>query len=122
MSGRRGTPEEALPLSPLEFSVLLVLSDAPLYGYAIVKAIGERWAGSVRLASGNLYQILDRLLGRGWIREMDRREAPGADGRRRYYELTPAGRAVVAAEADRLRELVRSAARMGVIEPLEGRS
>lgn len=111
----RTSVHDALPLSPVEFPVLLVLAEEELYGYAIVKAIQERSAGSVRLASGNLYPVLDRLLGRGWIRELDAREVEGKDGRRRYYTLTPTGRDVLAAEAERLRHAVATAARLGVV-------
>ena len=100
-------PSSDLPLSPLDFSVLLVLARSDNYGYGIVKAIADGSAGSIQLAPGNLYQVLDRLLTKRWIRELERRELPAdGDGRRRYYAITDAGRAVVAAEAARLRAMM----------------
>ena len=72
-----------LPLSPLDLSVLLVLAEEESYGYGIATAIAARSAGAIRLAPGNLYQVLDRLLEREWIRELTKRELPegfGADG------------------------------------------
>lgn len=103
MEGKRGRQG---PLSPVEFSVLLVLESGASWGYGIVKGIAERTSGGIRLAPGNLYQVLDRLLARGWIREV---AAPagesGGDARRRWYGLTGAGRSALRAEAVRLREL-----------------
>ena len=113
-------PGEELPLSPLDFSVLLVLAEEASYGYGIVKAIADRSAGSVRLAPGNLYQVLDRLLERSWIREADPDELPdAADGRRRYYAITEVGRAVAAAEARRLQAMLPTAIRLDLV-PAKG--
>lgn len=113
-------PGEELPLSPLDFSVLLVLAEEASYGYGIVKAIAEHSAGSVRLAPGNLYQVLDRLLERAWIRELDPSELPDvADGRRRYYTITEVGRAVAAAEARRLQAMLPTAIRLDLVPTKE---
>jgi DNA-binding PadR family transcriptional regulator len=115
-------PGDELPLSPLDFSVLLVLAEGASYGYGIVKAIAERSAGSVRLAPGNLYQVLDRLLDKAWIRDLHRSELPDeADGRRRYYAITEVGRAVAAAEARRLQAMLPRAARLDLV-PTKGTS
>jgi DNA-binding PadR family transcriptional regulator len=113
-------PGDELPLSPLDFSVLLVLAEGTSYGYGIVKAIAERSAGSVRLAPGNLYQVLDRLLEKAWIGELDRSELPDdADGRRRYYAITEVGRAVASAEAQRLQAMLPTAVRLDLV-PAKG--
>jgi DNA-binding PadR family transcriptional regulator len=58
-----------------------------------------------RRRRGTLYGIIKRLLADGWIRE----SALGSTERRRAYRLTPAGRKVALAEAERLRDLVLSA-------------
>lgn len=103
-----------LPINPVEFSILLVLQENEAsWGYGIVKAIAAATHGAIRLAPGNLYQILDRLLGRGWIRQVP--AAPGEDSRRRYYGLTKDGRAAVRAEAGRLRALMPTLARMDLV-------
>jgi DNA-binding PadR family transcriptional regulator len=47
------------------------------------------------------------------VAEVDAGEAPDDDGRRKYYRLSPAGRARLLAEADRL-EGWAEAARRGV--------
>jgi len=61
------------------------------------------------------YTALARLEALELVEESDRRAAPSEDDeRRRYYRLTPAGKAVLSAETDRLETLVRHARRKGV--------
>ncbi|MGD8818241.1 MAG: PadR family transcriptional regulator, partial [Acidobacteriota bacterium] len=56
-----------LPMSAVEFTVLLVLADGPSHGYAIVKDIEARSDGQISLLPGNLYAILQRLNDTGLI-------------------------------------------------------
>ena len=112
--------ETHLPINPVEFSILLALEESRAsWGYGIVKAIAARTHGSVRLAPGNLYQILDRLLVRGWIRQVP--PAAGEDARRRYYGLTKEGHAAMRAEAARLRALMPTLTRMDLLPSPRGR-
>lgn len=111
---------EHLPLKPLDFSILLVLARQDSYGYGIVQAIAERSAGGVRLAPGNLYPVLDRMIQAGLIREAGRRSRAGDDRRRRYYAITPLGRRIAEAEAERLRAMVGTAQDLDLL-PSEGR-
>lgn len=99
--------DELIPMRPLDFSVLVALADADDYGYGIVKRIRQREGGAIHLAPGNLYQVLDRMIDAGLIEQLDRRDE--ADGRRRYYGITPFGREVAGAEAQRLRAVVDTA-------------
>jgi DNA-binding PadR family transcriptional regulator len=99
--------------------VLLVLSDGDLHGYGIMKEVSRQSGGSVRLEVGSLYRALDRLLEGGLIEETEA-PAEGAtlatDGeRRRYYRLTPFGRQMAQAEAERLRAVLRLATAKGLI-------
>jgi DNA-binding PadR family transcriptional regulator len=103
MADRR--PQDSLPLTPALFHVLLALADGEKHGYAIMKEIEQRTAGKVVLSTGTLYGIVKRLLADGWIRE----SALGSTERRRAYRLTPFGRSVALAEAERLRDLVGAA-------------
>jgi DNA-binding PadR family transcriptional regulator len=98
--------EGALPLSEPVYHILLALADEPRHGYGIIQAV-ERWTeGRVRLRTGTLYTALRRLEEDGVVAEPADRPAPEEDGRRRYYTLTPHGRAVLRAEAGRLERLV----------------
>ena len=99
-------PQDLLPLRPLEFSILLVLSRDEQYGYALAKMLAEDEHGSIRLAPGNLYQVLDRMIRAGLVREAARRPAAGArNERRRYYAITELGLDVASLEADRIRAM-----------------
>jgi DNA-binding PadR family transcriptional regulator len=101
------------PLKPHWFQVLLALSDGPRHGFAIREAVEERTAGGTVLWPATLYGVLRDLADAGLVAEVDAGEAPDDDGRRKYYRLSPAGRARLLAEADRL-EGWAEAARRGV--------
>lgn len=106
-------PNSLRPLKPLEFSILIALIEEELYGYALAKRLSEASFGGVQLSPGNLYHVLDRMIANGLLRavEMDDPE----DARRRWYGATPLGRKVAAAEARRLRTLLRTAERLALI-------
>lgn len=112
------TPESFLPLKPVEFLILMTVADGERHGYGIMLDIAERTGGAVRLEAGGLYRSIRRLLADALVAESARRPAAGEDDeRRRYYALTPLGRRVVAAEALRLRALVRDAEAIRLIDP-----
>jgi DNA-binding PadR family transcriptional regulator len=96
-----------LPLTPLSFQILLALVDEERHGYGIMKEIESRTRGRMSPATGPLYLAAQRLLDTGLIAESAKRPAPELDDRRRkYYKLTPLGRRVAAAEAERMAYLV----------------
>src|SRR5258708_40370017 len=100
---RTRSPESFLPLKPHWFHVLLSLADREQHGYGIMQEVLDRTGGKVRLWPATLYGTLKRLIDAGLIEESDARPAPELDdARRRYYELTPFGRRVLAAERARL--------------------
>ncbi len=104
-----------LTLSPQQFHILLALTDGRLHGYAILRDIADRTGGALRLGTGTLYTALARLDALGLVEESSRRPAATADDeRRRYYQLTDTGKAVLNAETERLETLVRHARRKGV--------
>lgn len=106
--------EALLPLPSVTFHILLALADEDCHGYRIIQDIAERTGGQVQLNAGTLYRAIQRLLEQGLITEPRTRPAPSEDdGRRRYYRLTPFGRAVAQAETRRLAELVRQARASG---------
>jgi DNA-binding PadR family transcriptional regulator len=98
------------PLTPPVFQVLLSLADGDKHGYAILKDVEEHSGGEVQLNTGTLYAIIKRLLSEGLIVESKNRpRAEEDDQRRRYYRLTPKGRAVATAEVERMERLVARA-------------
>ena len=100
-------PAPLLPLTPAAFHVLLALADGPKHGYLIMKEVGERTGGEVSLSTGTLYGLIKRFLDDELILELPP-ESEG-DERRRAYKLTPFGRQVARAEAQRLEQLVSAA-------------
>jgi len=124
-------PLSFLPLTPFAFQVLLALADGQRHGYAIIKEVEERSGGSIRLRTGTLYTLLQRLLEQELIEEpagttpIDPAIKPGgpaarADSRRRYYQLTALGDAVLRAEAQRLEGLIGDARRKHVLSDAGG--
>lgn len=100
-------PELYGPLTPAMFHVLLALAGEDMHGYAILKEVELRTGGKVRLSTGTLYGIIKRLLADGLIAELRARPAEREDDeRRKYYRLTPLGRQLAAAEAERMDEVL----------------
>lgn len=101
-------PKVFLPLKPHWFHVMLSLADEEQHGYGIMQEVLARTGGKVRLWPATLYGTLKRLSEADLIEESDERPAPNLDdARRRYYRLTKLGRRVLAAESERLQDLVR---------------
>src|SRR5215212_2737972 len=96
-----------MPLRPIEFHILLALAGDERHGYAILQEVAALTNGELQPEPGTLYRALHRMLKDGWVAESARRPAADVDDeRRRYYRLTPAGRSVASAEAERLWRLV----------------
>src|SRR5262245_54864724 len=111
-------PRSFLPLTPLAFQVLLALADGDRHGYGIIVEVEERTDGLIRLRTGTLYTLLQRLLDEALIEQTAGAAAPPPDKddpRRKYYRLTDLGRAVLTAEARRLESVLGDVRRKHVI-------
>jgi DNA-binding PadR family transcriptional regulator len=107
--------DSLLPLPPAVFHILVALADEDRHGYAIIQEVAARTGGDVTLSAGTLYRSMHRLLEQGLILETVERPAPELDDqRRRYYRITPRGRAAARAEARRLDRLVKLARAHGI--------
>jgi len=95
-----------LPLSPATLHILLSLAGEDLHGYAIMQEVARQSEGQYKLGPGTLYDNLQRLIDRGFVKELGHRGGDD-DPRRRYYRLAARGRAVLAAEVTRLEGVVR---------------
>src|SRR5262245_9516699 len=112
--------DSLLPLTPAVFHILITLADGEAHGYAIMQEVARRSGGAVKLGPGTLYGAISRLLEDGIIEESEERPDPEMDDtRRRYYRLTKFGGRVLAAETDRLAELVRAARSTKVVRKLK---
>jgi DNA-binding PadR family transcriptional regulator len=112
--------ESFLPLTPAVFHILLTLADGEAHGYAMMQEVARRSGGSVRLGPGTLYGAISRLLEERIIEECEERPDPEMDDtRRRYYRLTKLGGRVLAAETERLADLVKAARSTKVVRKLK---
>jgi|SRR5271156_1925246 len=100
---------DLLPLSPATLHVLLALAGEDSHGYGIMLEVARQSGGRYKVGPGTLYDNLRKLLKLGLVEE----RAPGSREvvARRIYHLSEAGRAVLAAETDRLSGVLREARR-----------
>lgn len=104
-----------LPLPQAVFQILVALADQDRHGYAIMQDVAVRTDGRLKLSPGTLYGSIKRMLEDGLIIEVESRLSPAEDDeRRRYYRITPFGRDVARAEADRLTVLLAQASGVGL--------
>jgi DNA-binding PadR family transcriptional regulator len=101
------------------FLVLTALAGGPMHGYGLVQDVTRISEGRVRLHTGTLYAVLDRLREAGLV-AVDREEI--VESRlRRYYALTDAGAERLAAEAERMqRNAIAAVSRLRVLRPEAG--
>lgn len=110
MQADASDPRLHLPLRPVVFEILLVLNEGERHGYGLMQDLKERSGGRWVLGPGTLYRTLNEMVRKRFIEPGGDRKAPDAgDERRRYYRLTPFGRKVAAAEAQRMASLVEIA-------------
>ena len=79
-------------------AVLLVLSERPRHGYALLDELHERQYLPGKPDVGNLYRGLRKMEAEGYVASEWERQ-PGAGPRRRTYSITQAGRRALYQEA-----------------------
>jgi DNA-binding PadR family transcriptional regulator len=76
--------------------VLAILAEGDSYGYAILRRVRELSGGRIEWTDGMLYPVLHRLERLGHVEA--RWEVAESGRRRKYYRVTPGGRAHLAEE------------------------
>ncbi len=113
-------PNDFIPLRPVEFEILLVLTADDSHGYGIIKEAEERSEGRTRIETGTLYRALRRLTESGLVEPSTRRTASDLDDeRRRYFAITEFGKEVAAVEARRLAAQVDAARARALLTDLQ---
>lgn len=79
--------------------LVLLCLRSPLHGYGVKLKIAQLTNERVQLGMGTLYGALKTLLNKRWIQEVSQ-----TDGRINY-QVTPAGKAAINREYQRLQEL-----------------
>ncbi len=93
-------------LTEVTFFILLALFT-PRHGYAVMQFIEKETGGRLALGAGTLYGALNTLTDKGWIAP-----CPGGQGRKKEYQITPAGLEAAKAELRRLQALTATAERI----------
>lgn len=96
--------------------LLHLISQQPMYGYQIIKELGQRSQGYFRFREGTLYPALHRLERQGLLSSRWERLPNGQE--RRYYQITPKGKGVL--EAKRAEWQGFFTAVNLVLQPLQG--
>jgi DNA-binding PadR family transcriptional regulator len=74
----------------LKLAILRLVAERPIHGYALIKEIERITSEDWRPSPGSIYPALQSLVKNGLITST-------AEGRRRTYDITPAGRIVLEA-------------------------
>ncbi len=74
----------------LDLLILDAVAEAPSYGYRICRDVLSRSAEAIELREGSLYPALHKLERQKLLKA--RWETTAEGRRRKYYQLTPAGR------------------------------
>ena len=83
----------------VETMLLSVLAGRPNYGYAIVKELNARADGLLKFGEGTVYPILHRMEEKGLIQASW--EQTDSKRRRKYYAVTPKGKAALSENLQR---------------------
>jgi DNA-binding PadR family transcriptional regulator len=100
MSERQREP--AGPLRPRIFAILLALASGPRHGYGLMQTLQEEPGETWLLGPATLYRTLKEMERAGLIAAADGPDEESGGPPRRYYRLTPHGRAIGNAEAERM--------------------
>lgn len=83
----------------IRLAVLSLLAERPQHGYELMTAIEERSGGLHRPSAGTIYPTLQQLQDEELVISRE------VEGGKRIYELTEAGRALLADEAPHIEEI-----------------
>jgi PadR family transcriptional regulator PadR len=87
-----------------EILILSLLAQEPMYGYQISQVLSRRSNGYFAMKEGLLYPTLHRMVQDGLLAGEWRSGA--ATRRRKYYTITPQGRAVLRAQSAEWRTFI----------------
>jgi DNA-binding PadR family transcriptional regulator len=104
MTRRRRTTDDNGALTTLMLQILLVLTEGPRHGYAILQEIETRTDAAFEIGAATLYRTIKRLVDAAMIEEVP--SAAAEHSQRRAYRITAAGTERAAAEAERLETIV----------------
>lgn len=90
------SPISQLRRGVLEYCVLSLLADEPVYGFDLVRRLGA--VDGMVTSEGTIYPLLSRLRRDGWVTTTWAESEAGPP--RRYYSITPDGGRALATFTD----------------------
>src|SRR5688572_14623051 len=88
------------------FYILLSLAGRDRHGLDVMRDVLELTEGDLKLWPATLYGSLDELVEMEWIELADAASRPaGESEKKRYYRITPSGRAALEHETRRIEAL-----------------
>jgi DNA-binding PadR family transcriptional regulator len=88
------------------FYILLSLAGRDRHGLDVMRDVLELTEGELKLWPATLYGSLDELVDLEWIELADAASRPaGESEKKRYYRITPSGRAALEHETRRIEAL-----------------
>ena len=93
----------------VEPSLLLLLREGPLHGYALAQHIKRQSNDLLKVEEGSLYPALQRMLVKGWVKA--KWGVTTGNRRARYYWLTPLGRKQLEVEVSEFERVVAAITR-----------
>lgn len=97
-----------------ELLLLSLIETLPRHGYEIGKLIEQRSQGTLRFHAASLYPLLYRLEKRGWVQ--GKWVEKSGQRRRRFYQLTPKGRKVLATQREGWQSFIEAMSRVTGVE------
>ncbi len=97
-----------------ELLLLSLIEAVPRHGYEIGKLIEQRSQGALSFHAASLYPLLYRLEKRRWVQ--GKWVEKSGQRRRRFYQLTPQGRKVLAAQRQGWQSFIEAIGRVTAVE------
>ena len=99
-----------------ELMILAVLEQRARHGYEIARLIDDRSGGMLRFQIPSLYPMLYRMESRKWI--LGRWVEKAGQRRRRYYQITPLGRKMLAEQRGHWHDVLTALKRVAGLDPV----
>ncbi len=93
-------------------AVLTLLDRGEMYGYELVEALERDSRGLLAMGQSTVYPLLYNLEGRGHVKPVLRKAPTGRQ--RKYYRVTPEGRAWLERQRSQWETLVKALSHLGV--------
>jgi PadR family transcriptional regulator PadR len=93
-------------------AVLTLLDRREMYGYELVEALERDSGGVLNMGQSTVYPLLYNLEARGHVKSVWRSAPTGR--KRKYYGLTPTGRAWLESQQSQWKKLVKAMGLLGV--------